>query len=205
MMTTARDYPSRVRARRVGVPAAGAMLAVGAGLALGACGSSGPAVGSRTLYGPSGGQFSAAFPSSPGVLHLPASQETGLPPGSSTTVYGVGDLQSKSGAPKAPTYAVSVTFLAGSGGAARSAELLAGFEQQLARQKGVTVRNVTFGSARGFEAFGSELALTGGDNGDARARAGMALVVRGATIYLAGAFADSASSVESFIASFRPA
>lgn len=192
--------PSRVLRR-----ASAALLALGAGLGLAACGSSGGSGSSTALYGPSGSRFRAAFPAPPGVLHVPPSQEQGLPAGSTTTVYGVGDLQSKSGAPKAPTYAVSVTLIAGSGAGARATELLAGFEQALSRQKGVRVRNVTFGASRGFEAFGSELALTGGDNGDAQARAGMALVVKGSTIYLAGAFADSTSSVDAFIASFRPA
>ncbi|MDA8039982.1 MAG: hypothetical protein M0Z69_12685 [Actinomycetota bacterium] len=175
------------------------IVIVGSAIALTACSSG----GGTATYGPPSAQFSAAFPSPPKTIPMPAKSEQGMPPGTKGTLYGVGDvnLGTSAGSPHVPTFGVAVEVVAGADAGSKVSSLMKAFGS-FAKSTGGHA--VTVGGASGWEIRGSEKAVTGGDNGDAKARAGELIIGRGDVIYIVGAFSDSQSDVDAFVASFKP-
>ena len=176
-----------------------AALSLVAGAALAGCSSGTTAV--HQTYGPSGHQFSVAFPSQPNSEANTKGLLTGLPPGSKAYGYDVSpDANVFSAAslpvPPPPTFAVAVVVT-------RSAKTAQGFVQQLSEVPGI--KQYTTSGLSGYRFVGSENSPInqGSRISDPSASEGVLFLDRGAALYIVEAITAQRAESQAFLASFR--
>jgi len=176
-----------------------AVVAVGA-LTLSACGASGSA-GSASTYGPSFGQFTATFPSTPKSASNTKEVLSGFPSGVKLgTAYWVSPaadpLKSGSKTPSAPTYLVVV-------GKANSASQGTAFVASIKQAPGA--KPITVNGAKGYTFTSTEKGLSANAASDPNATEGYIFVAKGTTLYAVIVVAKTADAARQFLSSFKPA
>ena len=172
-----------------------------ASVILAGCSSSGTTA-SHQVYGPSGHQFSIAFPSTPKSQSNTTGLLTGLPSGSKAYGYDVSpDANIFSSAalpvPRPPTYGVIALVMP-------STQIAKSFLQTLSQTPGVTAFAVS--GLTGYRFLGSERTINDANRiSDPSASEGVLFLDRGATVYVVEVITAQLAVAKAFLASFRTA
>jgi hypothetical protein len=172
-------------------------VAAGA-LILSACGSSS---GSSPTYGPSFGQFTVSFPSTPhsatNTKEVLSGFPSGVKSGKAYWISPIADpLKSSSKTPPAPTYLVVV-------GQAKSAAQGTSFVASIKQAPGA--KPITVNGAKGYTFSTSEKNLSQNEATDPTATEGFIYVAKGTSLYAVVVVAKTVAAAKQFLNSFKPA